>query len=1107
MAMVVNHNIPALSTYNVINSTSSALQKSINKLSTGLRINSAADDAAGLAISEKMRAQVRGLDQAVANSQDGISMIQTAEGALSETHSILQRMRELSVQAANDTLTQQDRGYIQEEVDQLREEITRIGNTTQFNKKKLLNGDAAVLWSSDNLETKAVINGGLRTIDQFGQKSSAEGNYKIEVKANAGAGEVQKTDLMKIKHDVDFGIEGTSDFDGAALEGESNVKGVGNREIQITVTNATGGSAATLKLTVAHDLSNDGLADAINAAVRKGAGAAVTTATTTSLGDTFTISGAGLTSTRLSASVEDGKLVLSNSAGGTITVETGTGAINNTGGEYTDNLQKLLGATDETALNAQHYEKTIDLSQVHLASAAAQNSATGSNNDITFTIDLNSSGTATTVMITAGTLSSGTTQEEYNNAVLNAVNAKLGDLGGLTASLNGNKLVLSSDAGKITIASGGQSVFMGVNVADIESSGVTKYTNVDDSAKAYSVNKTNVVDSSKASTNFGKEMVGSKFSINGEDIEIGKAGGAVDKAKTVAEGKGETYVPTVDDIVADIEEQIQANDNLKDKVSVSKDADGNVRIFSLGSDDLTLSGASTSTDTETKGTLNALFGDLTTSSDGTVTVTTDDDTKLISKIVVKSTEKSGKLEDVLPLDRDYSFAINDTEGNEIAAVSVSGPFESATALADAINKQIAKADDAGDFKATVLTDDKGNQSVAIYSTTRDFALADGKDVDGKTKFGYEALLGKATTNDAKKNAVDGINTIGEVASSKTLLRDLDKFWDSEGNFLLEDPQTLTLTQGDGKQATITLYEYDTLGSMAEKINNAIANNVADGGLGQAQYLADGEETTNFATFVDVASKDSSGNATNTSESVEGTMLIRSIVPGSKGSISFSGNEALINALSLNTVQAASETQYTVNIEDAHSGKTVVKDAKITGNTLVGALHPNVDVEFDAMTGIKASWNGEEKKFDFTTETGTTFLHLSDNTTVFQIGANEGEDMGINIGDMRSHALGLDEVNVTNRDRASRSITVIDNAIDKVSMQRSKLGAYQNRLEHTINNLTTASENLTAAESRIRDTDMAKEMMNFSKLQIMLQAGNSMLAQANQLPQNVLSLVR
>lgn len=118
--MRIYHNIPALFAYNALSNTNTALQKSINKLSTGLRINSAADDAAGLAISEKMRAQVNGLDKAVANAQDGISMIQTAEGALNETHSILQRMRELSVQAANDTLTSNDRQYIQLEVDQLR---------------------------------------------------------------------------------------------------------------------------------------------------------------------------------------------------------------------------------------------------------------------------------------------------------------------------------------------------------------------------------------------------------------------------------------------------------------------------------------------------------------------------------------------------------------------------------------------------------------------------------------------------------------------------------------------------------------------------------------------------------------------------------------------------------------------------------------------------------------------------------------------------------------------------------------------------------------------------------------------------------------------------
>jgi flagellin len=172
------------------------------------------------------------------------------------------------------------------------------------------------------------------------------------------------------------------------------------------------------------------------------------------------------------------------------------------------------------------------------------------------------------------------------------------------------------------------------------------------------------------------------------------------------------------------------------------------------------------------------------------------------------------------------------------------------------------------------------------------------------------------------------------------------------------------------------------------------------------------------------------------------------------------------------------------------------------------VHQNVDVVFDAMSGITASFNDDTGYFVYNPTTSeSTILHLADNTTVFQIGANEGEDMGVNFGDMRSEALGLDSVLVTDRESAARSITIIDSAIDKVSTQRAKLGAYQNRLEHTITNLTVAGENLTAAESRIRDTDMAKEMMNFTKLQIMLQAGTSMLAQANALPQNVLSLLR
>src|SRR5690606_12039187 len=133
---------------------SGAQAKSMEKLSSGLRINKAGDDAAGLAISEKMRGQIRGLDMASNNAQDATSMIQTAEGALNETHDILQRMRELAVQSANGTNTDSDRANLQDEVNQLADELNRIGNTTEFNTQKLING------SKDKTEAAAAVKNG-----------------------------------------------------------------------------------------------------------------------------------------------------------------------------------------------------------------------------------------------------------------------------------------------------------------------------------------------------------------------------------------------------------------------------------------------------------------------------------------------------------------------------------------------------------------------------------------------------------------------------------------------------------------------------------------------------------------------------------------------------------------------------------------------------------------------------------------------------------------------------------------------------------------------------------------------------------------------------------
>ena len=165
--MVVQHNMAAMNANRMLSGVSSAQSKSTEKLSSGYRINRAADDAAGLSISEKMRSQIRGLNQASTNAQDGISLIQTAEGALNEQHSILQRMRELSVQASNGTETNEDREAVQNEIEQLQSELTRISDTTEFNTMKLLDGSQSGSKVQASVSKSAESN--LKTVDATAQ--------------------------------------------------------------------------------------------------------------------------------------------------------------------------------------------------------------------------------------------------------------------------------------------------------------------------------------------------------------------------------------------------------------------------------------------------------------------------------------------------------------------------------------------------------------------------------------------------------------------------------------------------------------------------------------------------------------------------------------------------------------------------------------------------------------------------------------------------------------------------------------------------------------------------------------------------------------------------
>jgi flagellin len=197
----------------------------------------------------------------------------------------------------------------------------------------------------------------------------------------------------------------------------------------------------------------------------------------------------------------------------------------------------------------------------------------------------------------------------------------------------------------------------------------------------------------------------------------------------------------------------------------------------------------------------------------------------------------------------------------------------------------------------------------------------------------------------------------------------------------------------------------------------------------------------------------------TTSGLDGSFAGAAVTDGTDASVTLAGSEAYTADGNVITIQ---------------SGDAKGLQFEVSGGTLAN----NVDIEVTSNGGLN--------------------MH---------IGANENQTMYVSISDMRSAALGVNAINVSNATVANAAITTITDAIEEVSTERSKLGAYQNRLEHTINNLGTSAENLTAAESRIRDVDMAKEMMEFTKTSILSQAAQAMLAQANQMPQGVLQLLR
>jgi len=1009
--MIINHNMASLNTYRQLSTNNVNSSKSLEKLSSGLRINKAGDDAAGLAISEKMRGQIRGLDQAARNSQDAISLIQTAEGSLSETHSILQRMRELATQAANDTNATADRDEIQKELNQLTSEINRIGNTTEFNTQKLLKGDIAITGNGRELDGAAnLANAGGKLSDVVVDSNAtiATGNYKLEV---------NKVTTNEVS---DSQISSTT---------------LGVADIDVTKVNVlaqdTSLDEGAYKVTITED----------NVKAMTAAGAT---------GDTGIL----------------------NTAGGT--------------------SQPISVLSDSTLDNAQHIiqvEKTVtqDFNEINAGgitlTAAAGGSVSAAGN---YTIKTDAVVDLTELAVT-------------DNAGDKLLSADGGPLSNLTLATNST--YKASDGYKIVMEQSGLGASQGANTA--LGADVDFTTAIADTA----VNK---------------------LVINGKDITLTQSKALGDNVVADAGGQASVIQALQDDIDAVFDGTTNGGQTFtvsvdNDKITITADQGGPESDVDLTGSNAAAAALFGFDATDIAGTTNATAGTADTADNVTMTFKlVNSDNELVESTTASFTDTSGstaiKLGDFsFNVDNQKMYASDVNPTDPAAASTYSGAVLDFGGAAGTIEYKVTVTAGDGSYKETQI-----EQNAALMDNTA-ITLNDGSsndqvvtmDIDASKIIAGNAYAVAVTDNasyDIKlyKDEGDGSVGAGDTqiggAAATITLTGAD----------LNDASKITNVQVGGAGAGI-LVDFDKaqLEALANNADKQIKFTIEQDTRMTAQvFKANGDAVTGYS---QTTLNDDALAAENLSIGEDISIHYATGADLKEGDIFFSVN--------------AGVTNFDMSLIDTNTGKVKANTAFNEGENVDFAAY---GVSVDTAAGVADGAN-----VTFKVKSG-----VQDNSLQMQIGANAGQSFSVDINDMRSAALkvaGTESdtqtvidngvsytakftstktvtngttsdgaeaaLDVSTHENATAAVKVINNAIEAVSAERSKLGAFSNRLEHTITNLGTSAENMTAAESRIRDVDMAKEMMQFQKNNILSQAAQAMLAQANQQPQGVLQLLR
>jgi flagellin len=995
MALVVNTNVSSLVAQRNLMESKNALDTAMERLSSGKRINSAADDAAGLAISNRMESQIRGLNMAVRNANDGISLAQTAEGAMEEITNMLQRMRELSLQAANSVNNELDRDALDAEVRQLVSEIDRVAEQTRFNDVNLLDG------------------------------SFQGAQIQVGIKANESIGfdirDVSSSSLGREANTV-----------GALANTTASAEGIEATET-VARLSFSGPDTYTFKV------ENVSVSQELRSAYMSTDLAALATQINNNLN-------AANANNKVVAQVKNGAIELRNTAGDAIAVTAFQSSANGTA-----TFDVLEGGGSSKYLSDVATNVATDLAQGTVASDTGVRLKLEDAGNYSFKLNGVSVSIAATETTDADIQSKledalGTGYEVYING--DTISAAFGAAS--TGHTAGNTITLAAEEYLIFNQADGKAVnitqFQALDGLTAGVAGTIRVATNDD--EALLIDDTNKFTANASTDTTVETELSLHFTSSTSDYEI--------------EINDKVYYISADDLAAGT-----AGASLMGQLNIGADftAGG---LGSLGN---------------TVGTGNLVGAATDTSATYDLEVVQNG-----NQIFLKAAQAAGDFEVKINTDTSLNYAVTgtgDAHGSYVAVTKSARHLGAAivTTLTEAAGDGVDPFDAVAPSVATFRVNDAAgagqastevdlvDSTVALFTTATATATKASLLASGNGTFSFKIA-------DSAGNTTGAIATAVSNGSASQMIADINAAITATANLTgkivaAADPNNslgVVLTRADGGNFKIT--DFSSAGS--ETLIWSPSS-----GQGTTETLDD-------TTYETSATATAAGIATATGA----TLTFDDVTSTSNNFTSFKITDGRSTAVVRRTELAtAAVTDIQAELNKA------LQDAGMTHITATATVASGVNkITFADSTGglIKitdfATDNGVEARWSPTSGQGTPGV-LSDDAGTATTGT------------------AIADISITSEQAAASALEVIDNALQDVDDERALLGAVQNRLTHTISNLTNVSTNTSAAQSRIQDADFAVEAANLAKAQVLQQAGTSMLAQANASPQYVLSLLQ